>query len=89
MPKEAETLIPAKKTGAILYYPRLENAEWTSTKQHQHGVPRAFIQDKGLLCVELAPKVHQNRHFTGSIQGGARGRPEKSLTPHPCLATPL
>ena len=108
--------ITAKKTGMILYYPRLENAERTSTKPHQH-VPRAqptgdpddttlreqqspdlsknrlreLIQafNKGFLSVKLATKVHQHCHFTGSIQGGSRGLPEKNQTPLPYLATPL
>ena len=96
--------LPAAKTGTILYHPRLENAEWVSTKQHQNGVSRAqptgdqnnsapikqqgpdlgqnglwkLVQNKCFPFVELAPKVHQHRHFAGGFQGVSRGMLEKN-----------
>ena len=62
-PKEAQAPIPAAKTGTILYHPRLENAEWVSTKQHQNGVSRAQPtgdQNNSAPIKQQGPDLGQN-----------------------------
>ena len=68
-PEEAGTPITAKKTGTILYYPRLENAERTSSKQHQHGVRRAqptWDPDLSTHREQQGPDLSRNRQTQAS-----------------------
>ena len=53
--------ITAKKTGMILYYPRLENAERTSTKPHQRSM---FREHNRLGIRTILPSVNNKAQIS-------------------------